>query len=272
MAVDKITRVEVGLTTTGKFTHLSVLLWSLLRQTHKEWDLTIIDETAGRERLDEIPCVSDLLKLIKEEGHQWRVLYGERKGWHYAQQKVLDSSRHLFTWALDEDHALESNVMKALLDPFNKEDTGATGGIYLLAGDFNRIKLPLDWEHIERFNGIIYIKKQGVGYGNNLQMSVHSTLEPKLTQHLIGSLMYRTEVGKKWGFNLDLSYVARTAENDFSYQFFVNGYKLFVVPEAILWHFTTSFYGTMDKKSEEYKRLCDEDRVKFEKRVRMWNT
>jgi len=82
---------------------------------------------------------------------------------------------------------------------------------------------------------------------------------------------YRTDVGRKWGFNLDLSYVARCEDDDFSYQFFKAGYDLYVVPEAVYWHLPALYYGKLDKKSPEYIKMCKKDRAIFEARVRKWN-
>jgi GT2 family glycosyltransferase len=236
----------------------------------------VIDDSLPQTDLRDVPCVSDLLRLINDEGHDWRVFFGSRKGWHFAQQLVLDSSRHPITWILDEDHALESNVMYELSKWFwaAKADkkVGATGGVYYLAGDHHRFVLPSNWaERIDCNGEIVIDKEKGVSYGNQLQMSVHPDALPKPTQHLCGSIMYRTDLGRRWGFNLGLSYVARTADNDFSYQFFLAGYKCLVVPTAIIWHFPSKNYGNMPKDSLEYKRCCEKDRAIFEERVRQWN-
>jgi GT2 family glycosyltransferase len=261
-------RVEIGLTTTGKYENLAVVLWSLVRQSMKSWDLTIVDDSKDNRDLRTIPAISDILKLISAEKHRWRVLFGQRKGWHYAQQLILERAENPLIWILDEDHALELNTMIELFLPFSFEKVGATGGVYYLPGDQFRAILPPDWETRESWNGLIYANNRGVGYGSQLQVSIHPTLDPKNVDHLTGSMMYRTEVGRKWGFNLDLSYIAKTSDDWFSYNFYLAGYKLLVIPSAIIWHFPTTFYGTMNKTSEEYTKMAIEDRIKFEAFVR----
>jgi GT2 family glycosyltransferase len=69
---------------------------------------------------------------------------------------------------------------------------------------------------------------------------------------------------------LDLSYAARTADNDFSYQFYLAGYKVLVVPTSVTWHLETHQYGGLKKSSEEYSKLCNDDRRKFEERLLRW--
>lgn len=267
-------RVEVGIITCDRWEHLSALLSSLIYQTYENWDLTIVDDSLERKDLRYDPCFSGLFKLIEEKGHSWRVLFGPHKGSHFCHQIVLESSRHPLTFRLDDDHLLEPPFLKRLVDPFEDENVGATGGIGLLPKDERRGSLPSDWDERENYTGKVKIKSNGaVGFGNSLQYVVdkNNPYRYKPTQHLVGAMVYRTNVARKWGYNLDLSYVSRCEDDDFSYQFYVNGWKLYVVPDAFYWHFPSSFHGKIKKDSQEYIQMSQEDRVKFEERVRKWN-
>lgn len=283
--------IEVGISTVGRWDNLSVLLWSLLKQTCKYWDLTIIDDSKEKKDLRKIPSLDGLLKLIEEDGHSWRVFYGQNKGWHHAQQIVLDQSRHQLTWILDEDIILESKVLELLSEPFIRgipsyltDEIGATGGIFLLPGDKFRSVLPVDWKSREDYHGRVSFRDGKVGFGNSIQYIVHTEIairthkeiisqpEPKETDHLIGgSVLYRTDVAKSWGFDLDFNYTARCSDDLFTYRFFKAGYKLLVIPQAIVWHLPSSSYGELDKNGEEYRRLCGENRSLFEIKVKELN-
>lgn len=267
-------RVEIGVGCVGKFTELAILLCCLLSQTHKEWDLTIIDETIERRNYLDIPGVGHLLRLMMERGNQWRIFYGMRKGFHFAQSIVLSKSRHLLTWVLGEDVFFDPDCMAELVKQFDDPKVGVVAGLLFLTGDSNRVWLPDDWEERKEWSGQIHFvdtkKSINIGYGNQIQYSIHSDNKPKEVEHLIGNMMYRTELGGKWGWNLDLSYVSRTADNDFTYQFYLAGYKVLVVPTAVNWHLETYNYGTLNKNTEEFKKLCESDRDKFQERLMKW--
>lgn len=263
-------RVEVGVGCVGKFNELSILLWSLMCQTYNEWDITIIDDTIKHPNYLEVPGVCQVLNIMNELGHQWRIFYGERRGFHFAQQMILRTSRHPLTWILAEDVAFEPNCMNELVKQFEDNNVGVVSGLLFIPGDKFRTVLPSDWNDRMEMTGKIHFVGNGIGYGNQVQYSFHSDDTPKEVEHLIGNMMYRTETGRRWGFNLDLSYVARTADNDFSYQFFLAGYKVLVIPTVINWHLETNRYGTIEKNTKEFKDLCDSDRMKFQDRLLRW--
>ena len=263
-------RVEVGVGCVGKFNELSIMLWSLMCQTYTDWDLTIIDETINHPNYPDVTGVGHILKIMEEKGHQWRIFYGEAKGFHFAQTIVLNTSRHPLTWILGEDVAFEPNCMAELVKQFEDSKVGIVSGLLFLAGDKFRTTLPDFWNEIKEYSGKIHFVEGSIGYGNQVQYSIHLDESPKEVEHLIGNMMYRTELGRRWGFNLDLSYAARTADNDFSYQFYLAGYKVLVVPTSVTWHLETHQYGGLKKSSEEYSKLCNDDRRKFEERLLRW--
>jgi len=266
-------RIEVGITSTGKYENLGILLWSLRNQTMSDWDLTIVDDSLEGKDMRLIPGISDVLKLINSEGHNWRVLFGPKKGWHHAQQIILNNSRNLLTMTLDEDQALESNVLLELSRPFEDDGVGATGSLFYLAGDKFRSLLPWDWEKREDYHGRITFNEKGVGYGSQLQLSTHQTVGPKEADHLMGGcIMYRTDLGRQWGFDLDFNYTAFCSDDLFSYKFYSSGYKVLVVPAAVVWHFPTNKYGSMEKGTEEFLKLRDENRKRFEEIIRSMAT
>lgn len=266
-------RVEIGIITCDRYIHLAGLLSSIINQDYEDWDMTIVDDSPNPMDLRDNQALIGFLRLLNEKGHDWRVLYGPHKGSHFCHQMVLETSRHPLTFRCDDDHYLDRKFLSELVFPhLSDEKVGATGGIVLLPNDPHRIYLPDNWKERENYTEKVNIRKDGaIGFGNNLQYVLHKDTFPKPVQHLIGAMVYRTEPARKWGYNLDLSYVSMCEDDDFSYQFYINGWKLFVVPTAMYWHFPEKTHGWIVKKSEEYNELSKKDRMLFETRVRNWN-
>ncbi len=230
-------RIEIGIPTKDRYDQLALLLWSLLEQDYKDWDVTIIDDSEERVDIREISFILPMLKRMDYAGHEWRVNFGKKKGPHYCHQQVLDETRHPWIFRVDDDCILDRAVLSNLVKAWEELDDGKLGAIGPIVTDSAlhpdvRV-LPIGWRSYKKFQG--KVESNGMNYGDN-QWRLHPDNEYQEVQHIYSSFLYRADVGKEVGYNLDYNVVGHREETDFSYSIHKKGYKLFIQPSALVWH------------------------------------
>lgn len=259
-------RIEIGFGTLGRWENVAVVLSSLMTQTYENWDLTIIDDSPSPVDLrDSHSAIANFFKLMEEKGHRWQVFVGAKKGPQWARQKILDNSRSPLTWIIDDDFFFMPNTMEILHDVFRDKKVGCAGALIWTPGT-PRNFLPPNWKEVKELNGKVL---PWIGYGCDQHYVIHASAPNiKEVEHLCGSVMFRTSIGKKWGWNLNLSRFGYTCENEFTYRFFKSNYKCLLVPEAIMFHFQTP--DALSKRSKEFDTETYKDRMQFMDKVKKW--
>lgn len=255
-------RIEVGVPTKDRYEQLAMLLWSLLEQDYKEWDVTIIDDSEKIEDIREIPFILSMLKRMDFEGHEWRVKFGKKKGPHYSHQMVLDETRHFWIFRVDDDCILDKFALGELVKTCeSEENVGAVGSIVVDPTISPEMRyLPLMWRSYKKFQG--KIDDWGVNYGDN-QWRRHPDKELQEVEHIYSSFLYRADIGREiGGYNLDYNVVGHREETDFSYSIFKKGYKLFVNPSSIIWHLRNPKGGIRTYDNANLWAECNEKFVR----------
>lgn len=269
-------RIMIDVATRDRNSYLSVLLLSLLNQTFKNWDI-IIQVDDSDENILNNHLVMSLINRIQHEGHGWRMIRSHRQGPHMAHQRTLQmiiddkkKSNYKLICRIDDDIYVQPDYLEKLFYPFTKDtkcEIGAIGGVYLDP------KRP-DKDQLAPSNF-----KTNIDYAGKLDHNVpwpyvcRYPNDTKLRQveHLYSSFLYRTEVAEAIGGYCKLfSQIGHREESDFSCRFWFAGYKLFIQPDAIGYHFCAPASGIRSMDIKEKNELSCTDHKIYEKRLNVW--
>ena len=233
-------RVCVGIPTKDRGIELSLLLQSLLFQTYQDFDVLINDDCSS-DMLQTNTTIQSLFRLLRDSGHEVDVFKGERRGPHIGGQKILERSKNELILRLDDDVSLRPTFIEELVNMFTSEEVGAAGPIYLNPHEpisTQIIDPSISKEELERQGKVFWDDNGHLFLTGWLNVQLHPTDDPMSVEHLNSGFMYRKSAGLKiGGYCLDLSPVGHREESDFSYRLFREGYKLFINPKSIAFHF-----------------------------------
>jgi len=233
-------RVTVGIPTKDRLVELTLLIQSLLNQSYKEFDVLIIDDC--NDGFFNNGTLQSLFKLLIEDGHNVDIIKGERIGPHIAGQKILNNAKTELILRLDDDVSLLPTFIEELVSLFTDDKVGAVGPIYLNPNeplkdqhiDYDEIKQ----DHFNMLRKVFWDSDGNLFLSGYLQNNTHSGMNQIEVEHLNSGFMYRKSAGLKiGGYCLELSPVGHREESDFSYRLFREGYKLFINPKSIAYHF-----------------------------------
>lgn len=266
-------RVTVGIPWKDRGIEISILLIGLMHQTYQDFDIIIIND-----------CVSDLLSnstiqgiinVLRDQGHKVDIITGPRKGPQYGGQLILENSKTDFILRIDDDIVPEPDLIEELIKIITSDSNiGAVGPIYLNPQKSAKDQMLDPNMSLDTLRDIGKVRWQGnelflTGWN---QSGIHPTKTPVETEHLNSGFMYRKEAGLKiGGYFLDLSIAGHREESDFSYRIFREGYKLYVVPTAIAYHYHPMFGGIRETAGQFHsKSNWDSDEKKFLERMEKW--
>ncbi|MFA5733070.1 MAG: glycosyltransferase [Acidithiobacillus sp.] len=241
-------RVEVYIPTKDRPECLALLIQSLLFQTHKNWNLTIIDDSTSGKILTDYEYIKYLLFLLQQFGHEWRVIYGRKKGPHYSHCIASNVINCELLLRLDDDLFLMPDVIENLVNSIKiNENTGAVGFVILQLENIFA-KLPENWQNEQFFDG--KVANDGTTTAG-LQTYVHNDGNLKYVEHLYSSFLYRkSAIINSGGFPENLSIVGHREETIATYRMFKNGYKIAVDPNAIGYHFKYNTGGIRETQGK----------------------
>jgi len=240
-------KILCSISTKGRYhTFLPLAIQSVINQTRKVDLLIIYDDNTEPIDVRELPVYQQLFKVMDLKGIKWEWLFAEKKGQHFNHQKANERATregYDFVWRVDDDNAAEPNVLENLERHMLVEDkVGAVGGAILTP----------NWDTSPRkATG----KINDIDHESNIQWGVINKV--KQVEHLHCSFLYRAGVHD---YNLALSKVAHREETLFTYGLHNKGYKLFVIPDTITWHFKSDTGGI---RSTNNKELYDNDEKIF---------
>lgn len=264
-------RIEFDIPTKDRYDQLGLLLWSLLEQTYKDWDVTIIDDSEKREDIREIPYIWQMLRLMDKRGHKWRVFFGPKKGPHACHQISLNEAKEDWIFRVDDDCILDRNCLEILVNSWkNEEKVGKIGGIGPVIVEpqspFEVAYLPEFFESYKKYQG--KVDAYGVALGDH-QWRMHPDKKIQVVEHLYSSYIYSKKAAKEiGGYDLNYNVVGHREETDFSYRMFKAGYNLVVEPSALIWHLRNPKGGIRTYNDSNLWNQCHEyylNKFKFER-------
>ncbi len=271
-------RVMIDICSRDRHGYLATLLLSLLNQTFKNWDVIIQCDDSD----DSMPHDHQLNRLVhraQHEGHGWSIIRSYKQGPHIAHdrtlQMTLNERRHNYKLIcrIDDDIYVRPDFLQNLFDMYLKDEKceiGAISGVYLdpVRPDAQQLA-PAGFESDINYAGMIdhnvpwpYICLYPEG------------TPPRRMEHLYSSFMYRTEVAKSIGGYCRLySQIGHREESDFSYRFHLAGYKLFLNPKAVGYHFAAPSGGIRSDGIGHHNdkvRLSEGDHKIYMRRLKKW--
>lgn len=240
-------KILCSISTKGRYhTFLPLAIQSVINQTRKVDLLIIYDDNNEPIDVRELPVYQQLFKVMDLKGIKWEWLFAEKKGQHFNHQKANERATregYDFVWRVDDDNAADPTVLENLERNMLVEDNvGAVGGAILTP----------NWDTSPRkATG----KINDIDHESNIQWGIINKV--KQVEHLHCSFLYRAGVHD---YNLALSKVAHREETLFTYGLHNKGYKLFVIPDTITWHFKSDTGGI---RSTNNKELYDSDEKIF---------
>jgi GT2 family glycosyltransferase len=269
----KTPKVEICIPTRNRIEQLGILLSSLASQTYKNFDILIVDDSDKQINFTHVPFISPTLNLLTNNGNNWRVLFGCKKGPHHSHKLILKEAKSNYIFRVDDDCVLEPTCLERLVETITEDDSCAGVAPLVLNPNIPSDKqtLPDNWRQLPYYDTKVTYddKTKHVNHSPGIQWHFHLDEKPKLVEHLHSSFIYKKAVAVAvggWDEMIDeLSSKGMTEETWFSYKLFKAGFKLYVDPRAIAWHYQAPNGGvrTENNDPKDAERLYWGDREKF---------
>lgn len=269
-------RVTVGIPTKDRGIELAMLLQSLTAQTYQNFDVLINDDGLTG-ILNNNTTIQGLFKYLRQTGHDVTIMKGKTLGPHVGGQAILDNAKTELILRLDDDVALEPQFIEKLVEVFkddDKNEIAAVGPIYLNPHeDLSKQKIdlkPFERQYRDGAGRIFWLGPNQLfisGIFSVNRLPVDYAIE---VEHLYSGFMYRKSVAKQiGGYYLELSKVGHREETIFSYSMFKAGYKLFIQPNAIAYHYHPMQGGIRETTGQIHREeLWKHDEELFTKWIR----
>jgi GT2 family glycosyltransferase/intein/homing endonuclease len=272
--VRKGDRCMIDVVTRDRHPYLGVLLGSLLNQTFKEWDIIVeiddTDESVLRNHL-----IMSLMHRFHHEGHGWSVIRSHRQGPHVAHDRTLRMTaerphKYKLVCRVDDDLVLRPDYLEHMYGMFLEDKGCNIAAVSGVLPDPNRPEseqtAPASYEHDVNYAGMIdhnvpwpYVCFYPPG------------TKPRPVEHLYSSFMYRLELGMAIGGYCRLfSQIGHREESDFSYRFHLAGYRQYVQPKSVGFHFQAPAGGIRSMDIAEKQRLAEGDHRIYTRRIGRW--
>jgi hypothetical protein len=236
--VSNVKKILCSISTKGRYhTFLPLAIQSVINQTRKPDWLIIYDDNDEPEDMREFPVYQQLFKLLDLKQIRWEWVFAKKKGQHYNHQDANERAvreGYDFVWRVDDDNSAESTVLENLEKQITKDKKiGAVGGAILTP----------NWDTTPR---VATGKIRDIDNESNIQWGYINNI--KQVEHLHCSFLYRAGV---YDYNLALTKVAHREETLFTYGMHKLGYKLFVIPNTVTWHFKSETGGIRSTNKQE---------------------
>jgi GT2 family glycosyltransferase/glycosyltransferase involved in cell wall biosynthesis/predicted SAM-dependent methyltransferase len=269
-------RVTVGIPTKDRGIELAMLLQSLTAQTYQNFDVLINDDGLTG-ILNNNTTIQGLFKYLRQTGHDVTIMKGKTLGPHVGGQAILDNAKTELILRLDDDVALEPQFIEKLVEVFkddDKNEIAAVGPIYLNPHeDLSKQKIdlkPFERQYRDGAGRIFWLGPNQLFISGLFSVNRLPVDYPIEVEHLYSGFMYRTSVAKQiGGYYLELSKVGHREETIFSYSMFKAGYKLFIQPNSIAYHYHPMQGGIRETTGQIHKEeLWKHDEEIFTKWIR----
>jgi glycosyltransferase involved in cell wall biosynthesis len=260
---EPLKRIGVQICTRDRPDYLAVLLTSLLRQTQKNWDLFLVDNSV--KPIQEHPLIQVIINRILNEGHRVKYIRADPEIRDIGQLRnmALDADDCVWGCRCDDDSWLEPDYLELLYKFIQLKDLQGSYKELIPGGKTIKVEghgvgavgglVPFMWmektfmpprEKINVINEFYDLE------GESDQCYFYNGVDYMEADHLRSSFMYWNEVAKKIRHPEVYGKTGYREETDFSYRIKLAGYKLFVVPDAICWHLVSPYGGGRDENTD----------------------
>jgi len=264
-------KVLVSIPTKDRLKPLRKLLESLEKQTFKNWDVVIVDDS----KVSDLPGdsgVNEMLNRIYSQGHSWLAVRGVGQNQAVAHNRMLNhalANGYKLMFRVDDDITLEPDFLEKCFAAFLADEQcklAAVGGIFLSPfAPAETQQIPPNWRELYEFRGKVeppLLQAQVFVYPDDIEYRDD-------IDHLYSSYMFRPElVADVGGFPQNLSAMGFREETLPLYELKLKGYRLMFITKAIGYHWNEQDGGlrsVKDTKKRDAMYLSDE--AAFQKRL-----
>ncbi|MBI4965347.1 MAG: glycosyltransferase [Desulfomonile tiedjei] len=241
-------RITACVATKNRTDMLHQLLWSLIRQEYKDWDLVIVDDSDVPVNWNSIGVYPRLFSEITRTGHDIRIAAGPRVSRigaaYQVGLKVAKTENPLF-FRVDDDSWLEADYFSRLVQVMKQDDVGACGGLFLHPGQEIETLEP----HDPRYS---HATIEGLSDQVNIQWCRHKASDLVPVEHLTANILFSRKWLERIGGFETLLYNQHRDETQATWRLHVEGARLFVHPLAIAWHLRASGGGSRGYSPDVY--------------------
>jgi ADP-heptose:LPS heptosyltransferase len=208
------------------------MIWSLIRQDFKAWDLIIVDDSDAALDWNNLGVYPRLFSEINRTGHRLKIAPGPRVsriGAAYQTGLMASWPDNELFLRVDDDSWLEPDYLNELVSLFSDHEVSAAGGLFLHPGQGIETLSRDD----PRMSGA---RIKNLSDQCNIQWFRHEGDQPIEVEHLTANILFRREsLLSIAGFETSL-YRQHRDETQASWRLHVEGGKLLVNPKAVAWH------------------------------------
>ena len=260
-------RLTIGIPHKDRLVEICQLLQSVMIQNFTDYDILIVDDSLT-------DCLSNSTfqghcNVLRELGHDVRIIKGKTLGPQFSGQIICDNATTPYVFRPDDDIVLSSpNFLDELMNVIESdENIAAVGPIYISPNKkFNEqmIDPNMSKEFKDEMGRVFWDQNGNLFLTGWLQSIFHIDPTPIQTQHLNSGFLYRRDVVSRIKYRLDLSPSGHREESFMSYGMFIEGYKLFIVPSAVAYHYHPMSGGIRESQGVWHsKSNWDADEQKF---------
>jgi len=249
-------KVAICVNTRDRPTELSLLMVSLKNQTHKDWDLYILDDQGGTalQNYHFFNCISNIIKM---DNHNIKFLRTEfPHGVSLARQRILDEALKDpwdYYLRIDDDVICEPDFIEKLIEGMKEFDimSGVTPGCApQFVRDPEKMKIGARVVLDNKGNFIMNSDDYGMLYTDNkIIPSDHFRSSALIKREVFDKVRYAPTRLSKHGFR---------EEQLFSFNAIVNGFKIGNHMNAIAWHLGCMSGGERFPDSNELVKFNEE--------------
>ena len=262
-------RILVEISTKDRDPILGSVIFGLIQQTYKEWDLLIIND--GSREVGYSNAAKFAIRFARHAGHEVSVIDGSHISQAHNHNMALYGYRqYKYIMRCDDDLPFNKFTLEYLYETITSfDDVAAVGGLWFDVnppeyfgahyGDRQEIIGPVD------MHPACTGKVDSVN-SNWQQRMYHSTSRPFSVEHVYSNCMYDTEKMREVGGWPEVYSrgVAHGEETDGTYRLYLAGYKLLVDPRVTGNHLRV---GGGIRSTRDVKQVQSMDLLKWQSRL-----
>lgn len=246
--------ITVLLTTCDRYeTTLPLCLLSILNQTRKPDKIVIIDDSI-KNKFYENYQIKQLLILAKYKNITIDYYFGEKKGMIPALEHGFKKIKDGWVFKIDDDSLLEPNVIEIFESNICKEIGAMSGIVVTDQNAYNR----------DDKTSNVSSKIKDIYTHFNIQMVYNQDDSPKEVEHLYSNYFFRKE--SLDSFPIELQPSGHREDTVVTHSIYRKKYKLFVYPDAKMYHLRTD----NGNKKWGIKNESKNERI-FIQKLKDWN-
>lgn len=250
------TEVTVLVTTCDRYdTTLPLCLMSIINQTYKPDRVVLVDDNKEK-KFYEYEILRNILLLCKYKEIKFDYYYGHSKGCTHALDLGLQKIEDGWILKVDDDNVLEPNVIELYVNNISDE-VGVMGGLII---DDKSLERSLNDEKL------IYNRLCNIYSDLNIQMISNQSNTIKEVEHVYSNYFFRKN--NEISHDLRLTPSSHREETIFTYQYFIKGYKLIVIPESKTYHLN---YNRTTGNNRHSKESSNNNEFIFIERLKEWD-